>query len=468
MVENVPFCLELARIVMDETKSDDYVVPTLFFLFALSSVIVGLVFYLLGRLELGRVVYFFPSHVLVGCIGGIGLFIIVTSMEVSTNSTFSFTAQGFDECILQNLNLLAPVILFELVLRLLMHLTSKNGEQKYPLLGPIYYCFITPVFYAMLWMTNTSVQSAEERGYFFPPLSSSGSVFNEDLYDIFTEIKPSYISWNAVIKSIPTMISLTAFSLIHVPINIPAFAISTNTEPDMNVELIAHGWSNFISGICGGLQNYMTYSNSVIYYKSKGNGKLSSLSIVVATIFIFIYGPSIASYVPRCMAGTLLLHVGIDLVIEGVIESYEDYDWLEYSGILLICCTMVIGGMDAALVAGIIAALSTFLVQSMVYQDPIRGVVNGARLRSSAWNRSAETQRILLNSETGRARILVIQLQGHIFFGNSVKLTDDIKQIFTNKKTAGDEPAVGKFPYSVCCMIEALKPNRSLLSFPSF
>jgi len=98
MVENVPFCLELARIVMDETKSDDNVVPTLFFLFALSSVIVGLVFYLLGRFELGRVVYFFPSHVLVGCIGGIGLFIIVTSMEVSTNSTFSFTARGIDEC----------------------------------------------------------------------------------------------------------------------------------------------------------------------------------------------------------------------------------------------------------------------------------------------------------------------------------------------------------------------------------
>ena len=214
MVENVPFCLELARIVMDETKSDDNVVSTLFFLFALSSVIVGLVFYLLGRLELGRVVYFFPSHVLVGCIGGIGLFIIVTSMEVSTNSTFSFTARGFDEC--NNLNLLGPVILFELILRLLMHLTSKNGEQQYPLLGPIYYCFITPVFYAVLWLTNTSIESAENVGYFFPPLSTNGSVFNEDLYDIFTEIKPSYISWNAVIKSIPTMISLTAFSLIHV------------------------------------------------------------------------------------------------------------------------------------------------------------------------------------------------------------------------------------------------------------
>ena len=124
---------------------------TLFFLFGLSSVIVGLVFYLLGKLELGRVVYFFPSHVLVGCIGGIGAFITVTSLEVTTNTTFLFTAEGFNECIVKNIHLLAPVLSFELVLRLLMKLTEKNGEPQYPLLGPIYYCCITPVFYAVFW-----------------------------------------------------------------------------------------------------------------------------------------------------------------------------------------------------------------------------------------------------------------------------------------------------------------------------
>ena len=227
--------------MIDEQGNGSEASSTLFFLFGLSSIIVGLVFYLLGRLELGRIVYFFPSHVLVGCIGGIGAFIVVTSLEVTTNATFSFTAAGFNECIVQNIHLLGPVIAFELVLRLLLRLTEKNGEAQYPLLGPIYYCCIAPVFYAVLWGVGISVDSAEEAGYFFPPLSSTGSVFNEDLFDIFTEVHLNTISWKAVIKSIPTMISLAAFSLIHVPINIPAFAISTDVEPDMNAELIAHG-----------------------------------------------------------------------------------------------------------------------------------------------------------------------------------------------------------------------------------
>lgn len=200
-----------------------------------------------------------------------------------------------------------------------------------------------------------------------------------------------------------------------------------------------------MAGLFGGIQNYMAYSNSVVYSKSKGKGKVSSLAIVAVSILIFIYGPIMASYVPRCMAGTLLLHVGIDLFLEGAIDSYKDYDKLEYSGILLIMIVMVTFGMDAALVAGVVAALSTFLAQSIVYQDPIRGVMSGARLQSSAWNRTTEVQQILVDPTKGRQRIYVIQLQGHIFFGNVIKMTEDIKRRLDEKSKAGDVPLVGEF-----------------------
>ena len=316
MVENVPFCLELARIVMSEQCDEVGTISTLFFLFGLSSVVVGLVFYLLGRLEMGRIVYFFPSHVLVGCIGGIGVFIVNTAIEVSTNATFSFTMQGINNSIVSQFNLLLPVIMFEIALRLIIHTT----KGKYQLLPPIYYCTITPMFYICLYAFGVDVEAAEVSGYFFPPIRLTGSTFSWSLFDIFTEINIWKISWDAVFKSIPTLLSLTAFSLIHVPINIPAFAISTNTEPDMDAELVSHGISNFISGLFGGLQNYMTYSNSVIYSRSNGRGNYSSIAIVVLSCAIFLYGPYLCAYVPRCMAGTLLLHVGIDLVYEGIGE----------------------------------------------------------------------------------------------------------------------------------------------------
>ena len=117
-------------------------------------------------------------------------------------------------------------------------------------------------------------------------------------------------------------------------------------DTDMNAELIAHGLSNTLSGLFGGefsggcnrriqryatsshgvhhgllgLQNYLCYSNSILYAKCGGEGKASSLAVAIISTVLFFVGPHIASYIPRCMAGTLLLHIGIDLVLEGVLD----------------------------------------------------------------------------------------------------------------------------------------------------
>jgi SulP family sulfate permease len=51
------------------------------------------------------------------------------------------------------------------------------------------------------------------------------------------------------------MFALTVFGILHVPINIPALAIAAQ-EDDLNLnrELIAHGFSNAISGFVGSIQ----------------------------------------------------------------------------------------------------------------------------------------------------------------------------------------------------------------------
>eukprot|EP00550_Attheya_septentrionalis_P000409 CAMPEP_0198293740 /NCGR_PEP_ID=MMETSP1449-20131203/18720_1 /TAXON_ID=420275 /ORGANISM="Attheya septentrionalis, Strain CCMP2084" /LENGTH=995 /DNA_ID=CAMNT_0043993451 /DNA_START=40 /DNA_END=3027 /DNA_ORIENTATION=- len=444
MVENVPFCHSLANIVIAQQGYGIEALSTLFFLFGLSSVLVGLVFYVLGRLELGSIVYFFPSHVLVGCIGGIGVFIMITGIEVTTNEAFTFSVNGL-ESLRDNWNSLAWVIFFEATLRLLMYLVHRGGKGHVPLLSPIYFCLITPLFYlGMFLMGSMHQDDAESARYFFPSpagesSSSSFSIWNKELFNIWTMVDFSTISWTAVYNSIPTIIALTLFSLIHVPINIPAFAISTNTEPDMNAELIAHGYANGLSGLFGGLQNYMAYSYSVLYSKSGGTGRVSSLAVAAITSILFVVGPSIAKFIPRCMAGTLLAHIGIDLMVEGVYESYGNFDYIEYSGIWLITIVMSTYGMEAALVAGVAAALSTYVVQSITYQNPIRSIRSAKTLRSSARNRLLAAAKILDDDYVGRGRILLIQLQGHLFFGNITQLTNNIKDVLSKRQGTAHE-----------------------------
>jgi SulP family sulfate permease len=446
MIENVPFCHELASIVIKHQGYGLDAISTLIVMFGLSSIVVGMVFWVLGKYRLGRIVYFFPTHVLIGCIGGIGIFIAKTGIEVTIADTFSISN------IIANWNLIWVVFAMEITLRILEKFTKDaQGKPKYTLLSPIYFCMITPIFYLGLQVVGVSVSRAEDAGYFFPQLDdddgssgSSGSIFlYEHLWDMWTVINLPTVSWAAVWDSLPTLLALTLFSLIHVPINIPAFALSTNTEADMNKELIAHGYSNMIAGLFGGLQNYMAYTQSVLYHKSGGIGKPSGIAVALVTTLLFFIGPTIASYIPRCMAGTLLLHVGLDLFLEGVWDSYGQFDLLEYSGIWLIVVIMTLNGMEAAMMAGVIAAVSTYAVQSVAYLSPIRGFMPGTTLRSSQINRSHQAQALLNSLTEGRSRILVIQLQGHLFFGNMAHFTESINQLMTRDDKSKDKsPAV--------------------------
>jgi sulfate permease, SulP family len=124
-----------------------------------------------------------------------------------------------------------------------------------------------------------------------------------------------------------------------------------HTDADMNTELIAHGFSNGFSGLFGGeliqrlqtptlqiglltlrvvcvlpgLQNYLCYSNSVLYAKSGGQGKAASLAVAAGLMILFFVGPHIGTYIPRCMAGTILLHMGIDLMTEGFYDCKSSF-----------------------------------------------------------------------------------------------------------------------------------------------
>lgn len=98
--------------------------------------------------------------------------------------------------------------------------------------------------------------------------------------------------------------------------------------------------------------------------------------------------------------------------------------------------------------------------QSINHQNPIRQILAATTLQSSDWNRCAAARNILEDEETGRSRILIFQLQGHvrsfsspfpevyvllslyslapflawqIFFGNIAQLTDTIKDILKEK-----------------------------------
>ncbi len=85
-------------------------------------------FFLLGFFRLGSLLGFFPRHILVGCIGGVGVFLILTGLNVSTRlqdfslslDTLLFFLRG------HNLALWAPGFALAALLRVI---TSRWHHQ---------------------------------------------------------------------------------------------------------------------------------------------------------------------------------------------------------------------------------------------------------------------------------------------------------------------------------------------------
>jgi len=272
MVENVPFMHTLANI--GSKYQDDFrdVFATVLLSFALSSVVVGLFFFLLGYFKLGNAVYFFPKHVIIGCIGGIGIFLATTSLEVASNIPWEWSREEILKYFHpEAIPLWLTSVAYEIVLQIILKATGNN------LITPFYFISIPVTFYLILVILRVDLEAQWVCNWYFPaPAAATGSFLMWELLD-FTRV-----SWLAIAEMVPTMISLAIFrytlrpapisclilifslcySLMHVPINIPSLSISTGKEVDMNTELLAHGVSNMFAGIFGGLQNYLCYCNS--------------------------------------------------------------------------------------------------------------------------------------------------------------------------------------------------------------
>jgi sulfate permease, SulP family len=106
-------------------------------------------------------------------------------------------------------------------------LTWKT-KSRIPLLSPIFFCSIPLVFYAVLWLFHVDLAAAKDAGYFFPaPTDEDANVslldraLSPHTLDLVRMVDFRTISWKAVYESFGTLVALAAFSLIHVPINIP-------------------------------------------------------------------------------------------------------------------------------------------------------------------------------------------------------------------------------------------------------
>jgi hypothetical protein len=139
------------------------------------------------------------------------------------------------------------------------------------------------------------------------------------------------VRWDALLETVGAMFALTFFSLLHVPINVPALAQSIGEDnADLNHELKLHGYSNLLSGLVGSIQNYLVYANSLFFMRSGGDRRLAGFLLAGCTAIVMFTGGSMIGYIPVMMVGTLIFSLGFELLEDALARPRRKLELLEY------------------------------------------------------------------------------------------------------------------------------------------
>ncbi|KAI6127650.1 sulfate transporter family-domain-containing protein [Pisolithus croceorrhizus] len=423
MIETVPFFHIIASTIEREIGQAHVreVIATTLIAYALSSILTGLTFLLLGYLRLGIIIGFFPRHILVGCIGGVGVFLVLTGLTVSTRLPSDALDPPTWETIqylTRNAHTLGQWIL-PLVLAILMRVITSRW--KHQLVFPTYFLVIPVVFYVIVIAAGFDLDSLRRDGWLF---DSAGTTGAGGWYEFYTYFDLGLIKWMPIWNTLPTQFALLFFNVLHPPLNVPALSVSLNQDIDTNKELVGHGLSNLISGLLGSVPNYLVYVNTLMFYRVGGGSRVAGFMLALATLLILMIGTAPVAYIPVVVVGALIFALGIDLVKEALWDTRYRVSWTEYVTIVSIMVTMTVWDFVIGVLFGIIVSCIFFVVQNSRRRS-IRACYSGNAAMSTV--RRPAAHRAYIHEVSKQTRI--IQLQGFLFFGTIVHVEEKLRSI---------------------------------------
>lgn len=172
MIEVVPFFHQMAFAIMNRVGKDNpqSVIATTILAFSVSSVLTGLVFFLMGVCGLGSLIGFFPRHILIGCIGGVGYFLLQTGVEVSARLPGSLE---YNVGTLRKLFQLDTLPLWMIPLFLAVALLVLKRFIRSTFLVGAYFIGVAVMFYIVILSARISMDTLHGKGWVFDAPSSN-------------------------------------------------------------------------------------------------------------------------------------------------------------------------------------------------------------------------------------------------------------------------------------------------------
>jgi SulP family sulfate permease len=407
------FALAAAAITSQLLAADaspDQVYITVVASLALTTILTGILFIVVGRFGLSSFVRFVPYPVVGGFLAGTGWLLVQGALGVMSGLPMHLS----DVPLLFRADILLlwlPGALFALLLLFVLRRFQHPLLMLGLLLGGV------AVFYGVLFATNTPVADASARGLLLGPFPSGALWAPLELSSL------ALIDWPALLSQLGKFASVAVVSMIALLLNANALELATRKDIDLNRELVAAGVGNLLGGLGGSPVGYQTIGMSALAHRMGGGSRSTTL---IATLMIgtaLLFGASVLSFFPKAILGGLLFYLGLSFLVEWVVDAWKTLPHTDYVLVLVILVIVAGVGFLQGVGAGVVIAVILFAVNYSRVEF-VKDTLTGLSYRSNM-ERPIE-HRQLLDEQGGQ--IHVLRLQGFLFFGTAQNLLNRIRE----------------------------------------
>lgn len=413
-IQDVPAILlagATCTIIAQTQLSGDVLFATVACLTIVASFSVGIAAFLLAQFRLAMIARYIPYPVVAGFLAATGFLLFLGGIGVAVGTTphvgnFSefFAPDVFGKW--------APSALAAVALLI----AARAVDHQLTL--PLGLLAITLVFYALIYLGDHSVSTAQSDGLLLGPFESGGFLDGLGPHLLMQA------DWGAVLSQMPVILTIVAISLIGATLNSSGLELELQKDFDVNVEVRGIGIANALASCVGSLPGYHLLGETILAHRLGMSGRLAGLSSAAGCLAILVLGASLLSVLPVGLFATVIAFLGLDLIFTWLWEARRQLRKTDYAIVVAIPVIAIAFSFLTAIAAGLAMAFVLFVV-AYARLDVIRSQSTVAARRSLV--ERPDEQLDILSKDGHRARIL--DLSGYLFFGSSNVLRDRVQAL---------------------------------------
>jgi sulfate permease, SulP family len=377
---------------------------------AITSLLTGLFFLALGRFKLSGFIRFVPYPVIGGFLAGTGWLLMRGAISVMTGSLFTFAQlpRLFQSGVLP---LWLPGVIFGVVLLAVVRRFNHIAVIPSLLIAAI------AASYGVLRFTNTSFAEAGARGWLLGPFPSGA------LWSPLTPAALTQVDWPAIVAQASGLGTVLIIGAVAFLLNASGLELTIRQDIDLNRELESAGLANLVAGLGGGPVGYHALSLSALAHRLGANSRLAGLLAAAVCAVALFFGAGLLSFFPKPVLGGFLFFLGLSFLMEWLYDAWFKLPRTDYVLVLLILAAAGAVNFLTGVGLGMVVAIVLFVVNySRV--DVVKLALSGTTYRSNV-ERPPSNREVL---EEAGDQLLILGLQGYIFFGTAQTLLDRIRR----------------------------------------